>query len=195
MEKSYEEVAEVFGSSVFNDAVMSQRLPKDVYKSLKETMAGMQPLDPTIANVVAMGEADIYYGECVMVDAQGEVIGSRRLVPPKELTWESLRMGMLVSHQSIFVKRVLAPQYNLTYKFAADFDWVLKSLKGASTVVNTNMVISRFLDGGLTKQNIIPGLKERYHIMKTHFGGFSTFFRHFVIGTKFLWFVLLNKRF
>ena len=58
MDKSYEEVAEVFGSSVFNDAVMSQRLPKDVYKSLKKTMAGLQPLDPTIANVIANAMKD-----------------------------------------------------------------------------------------------------------------------------------------
>ena len=51
MNKSHEEIAEFFGSSVFNDAVMSQRLPKDVYKSLKETMVGLQPLDPDIADI------------------------------------------------------------------------------------------------------------------------------------------------
>ena len=58
MDKSYDEVTEVFGSSVFNDAVMSQRLPKEVYKSLKKTMAGLQPLDPAIANVVANAMKD-----------------------------------------------------------------------------------------------------------------------------------------
>ena len=31
-------VPELFGSMVFNDAVMKERLPKDVYKKLKKTM-------------------------------------------------------------------------------------------------------------------------------------------------------------
>ena len=58
MDKSYEEVQELFGSSVFNEATMSQRLPKDVFKSLKKTMAGLQPLDPKIAGVVANAMKD-----------------------------------------------------------------------------------------------------------------------------------------
>ena len=29
---------EIFGSNVFNDAVMQQRLPKDTYKALKKTI-------------------------------------------------------------------------------------------------------------------------------------------------------------
>ena len=31
-------VPELFGSMVFNDTVMKERLPKDVYKKLKKTM-------------------------------------------------------------------------------------------------------------------------------------------------------------
>ena len=31
-------VPELFGSMVFNDAVMKERLPKDTYKALKKTM-------------------------------------------------------------------------------------------------------------------------------------------------------------
>ena len=58
MNKSHEEIAEFFGSSVFNDSVMSQRLPKDVYKSLKKTMAGLKTLDPDIADTVANAMKD-----------------------------------------------------------------------------------------------------------------------------------------
>ena len=31
-------VPEIFGSNVFNDNVMRERLPKDVYKDLKKTI-------------------------------------------------------------------------------------------------------------------------------------------------------------
>ena len=43
---------ELFGSKVFNDNVMKARLPEDVYRSLKSTIAG-ERLDPAIADVVA----------------------------------------------------------------------------------------------------------------------------------------------
>ena len=34
----YVNVVEIFGENVFNDAVMQARLPKKVYKELKQTM-------------------------------------------------------------------------------------------------------------------------------------------------------------
>ncbi len=44
---------EIFGSLVFNDAVMQERLPKAVYRSLHETIANGKDIDPTVADVVA----------------------------------------------------------------------------------------------------------------------------------------------
>ena len=46
-------ISEIYGSMVFNDAVMRQRLPKDVYMSLTNTIAIGKPIDVSIANVVA----------------------------------------------------------------------------------------------------------------------------------------------
>lgn len=43
----------VYGSDVFNDAVMRARLPKNVYKSLKKTIDEGVALDPSVADVVA----------------------------------------------------------------------------------------------------------------------------------------------
>ncbi len=46
-------VPEIFGSLVFNDAAMRERLPKGTYKALKKTIEEGKPLDLNIANVVA----------------------------------------------------------------------------------------------------------------------------------------------
>ena len=46
-------VPEMFGSLVFNDALMRERLPKETYKALRKTMQDGKSLDPTVANVVA----------------------------------------------------------------------------------------------------------------------------------------------
>jgi glutamine synthetase len=49
---------EVFGCNVFSDKVMRDRLPKDVYKSLKKTIELGQKLDPSIADTVANAMKD-----------------------------------------------------------------------------------------------------------------------------------------
>ena len=53
-----EKVPELFGSMVFNDSVMRERLPKDTYKALRRTMALGKHLDPAIAGVVANAMKD-----------------------------------------------------------------------------------------------------------------------------------------
>ena len=58
MIKPSESVTELFGSNVFNDIVMRSRLPKDVYKSLKKTIEGNEPLDSASANVIANAMKD-----------------------------------------------------------------------------------------------------------------------------------------
>ncbi len=51
-------VPEIFGSMVFNDAIMREKLPKDIYKSLRKTIETGKDLDITVANVVAIAMKD-----------------------------------------------------------------------------------------------------------------------------------------
>lgn len=48
----------IFGSNVFNDAVMKERLPKATYKALKKTIEEGLPLDSAVADVVATAMKD-----------------------------------------------------------------------------------------------------------------------------------------
>ena len=52
------QIPEMFGSKVFNDNTMKQRLPKDTYKALKQTISQGKSLDPTVAGVVANAMKD-----------------------------------------------------------------------------------------------------------------------------------------
>jgi glutamine synthetase len=58
MDNCNESVADIFGSNVFNDTIMRQRLPKEVYRSLKKTILGYQQLDPAAADVIANAMKD-----------------------------------------------------------------------------------------------------------------------------------------
>lgn len=51
-------VPELFGSMVFNDQTMQERLPKSTYKALKKTIQDGAPLDLSVANVVASAMKD-----------------------------------------------------------------------------------------------------------------------------------------
>jgi len=46
-------IPEIFGSMVFNDSVMKARLPKETYRSLKQTIKEGKTLDLSVATVVA----------------------------------------------------------------------------------------------------------------------------------------------
>lgn len=49
---------EVFGSHVFSDKVMKERLPKEIYRAIRKTIEGGAPLTLEVANVVANAMKD-----------------------------------------------------------------------------------------------------------------------------------------
>lgn len=138
---------------------------------------------------------DVIYGETVIIDENEQEIGPRRLKTPETLNWKSLIDGLVVCHQSFIVKRSIAPKYNLKYKIAADYDWVLKCLKNSKNVYNSKLILSRYLDNGFSKNNIPKALSERFVIMIKKFGFLKTTLNHILIGWRFFRFLIRNKRF
>ena len=51
-------VSEIFGSMVFNDSVMRERLPKETYKALQKTIKDGKHLELSLANIVATAMKD-----------------------------------------------------------------------------------------------------------------------------------------
>lgn len=114
--------------------------------------------------------ADVYYGDTLITDEQGLPLRHRRLRPPQNLTWQDLRYGMLVCHQSIIIKKEYSQKYNTDYKIAADIDWAIRSIKLAKVIVNTGITISKFMEGGMSSIHHRKGLEERFQILTKHFG-------------------------
>ena len=53
-----EKLTELFGTDVFNEATMVERLPKKTYAALKKTLENGEDLDPSVAEVVANAMKD-----------------------------------------------------------------------------------------------------------------------------------------
>ena len=56
--ESAEKIPETFASQVFSEEVMREKLPKEVYRSLINTIDTGQEIDPSIADAVAMAMKD-----------------------------------------------------------------------------------------------------------------------------------------
>ncbi len=126
--------------------------------------------------------SDIYYGETLVTSTDGEVLGLRRKKLPQRLSWLSLRKGMVVCHQSILVRRKLAPKYDLSYRYSADVKWVIESLKRAKSIRNTKQILSVFEDGGISTKYRKESLKERFRIMVEYYGYVTTLFYHAIFA-------------
>ncbi|PJJ83777.1 glycosyltransferase family 2 protein [Mucilaginibacter auburnensis] len=149
----------------------------------------------TVKQVFASGEdADIYYGETEMMDAQGNNLGRRRHAAPEAFTWKGFKYGMSVSHQAIYIKRALVEPYDSKYQLSADIDWILKAAKKAKKIVNVRRYVAKYLVGGMSKKKHRQSLLERFDIMKKHYGLLPTVFNHAVIAFNLGWYWLLNRR-
>jgi glycosyltransferase involved in cell wall biosynthesis len=148
----------------------------------------------TLATIFALStNADVYYGNTIVVNKSGQELGDRRLIPPVQLTWKSLKYGMCVSHQSFIAKRTLCDFYNLDYSISADIDWVIHILKKSAKIINTKMYISKFLEGGTSNARKKLALKERFVIMSKHYGLLQTLFNHAYIVLRYPFHRLTRK--
>lgn len=127
----------------------------------------------------AEGSPGVIYGQTQVVNAQRQVVGMRHLTAPAHLTAESFKHGMLVCHQAFAARRDIAPAYNLSYRFSADYDWCIRVLQQSerNAYVGPEPIVS-FLTDGLTDKHHKASLKERYRIMCHYYGTVPTALRH-----------------
>lgn len=126
----------------------------------------------------------VLYGDTDIVNMEGHFLRHRRLTPPKRLSWRSFMWGMLVCHQSFYARADIAKGilYNLDYRFSADVDWCIRIMRESARrhlpLRNVNAVITNYLDGGMSVQNHKASLKERFQVMRSHYGLLTTLFVH-----------------
>lgn len=131
----------------------------------------------------------VLYGDTDLVDNEGRFLAHRRLQPPANLTWRSFRHGMLVCHQAFYARLDIARQtpYDTRYRYSADVDWCIRVMKKAAqqglALVRVPMVVALYQQEGQTTIHHRDSLKERFAVMRGHYGLASTVLMH-------AWFVL-----
>ena len=131
----------------------------------------------------------VLYGLTDIVDEEGRFLRHRRLQPPARLNWRSFRHGMLVCHQAFYARTDLAKnlQYDTQYRLSADVDWCIRVMREADRMglplCNINMVVANYLEGGMSIKNHRESLRERFTVMRRHYGLLTTCAMH-------VWFVV-----
>ncbi len=150
------------------DAFPDARTLSDVASSIKED----QPLP------------GVLFGDTDIVGSDGRFLRHRRLRPGKELSWKDFRRGMLVCHQAFYALSAIAKRtpYDLRYRYSADVDWCIRVMKAAQeegrSLVNVNRVVADYLAEGITTAHHKASLRERFLVMRRHYGLLSTVLCH-----------------
>lgn len=102
---------------------------------------------------------DILYGHTLVAYEGFSRIAQAK---PPETFWQ----GLPFVHQSVIIKRELLIQYpfNLTYKYCADYEQILKLYLAKVDFKKYNGVISRITAGGLSDKQRIRATKEVFSI-------------------------------
>lgn len=130
---------------------------------------------------IATPDTDVLYGDTLLVDEQRHPAGPMSELStrplPERLTWRHYLGGMLVVHQAFVARRTLAPEY-IPDNISADYDWCLRILKKSRQNVPAHRILCDYLMGGISKQRHRQSLKDRFRVMRTHFGLPATLLAH-----------------
>ncbi len=154
--------------------------------------------DDTVERMVSFCESDtdILYGEVMMVNPNGQELGTRSQVTtqqlPQNLNWKSLKKGMVVSHQG-FLPRLSIVQPYIANNLAADIDWVINALKKSRKNTFIPLILADFEIGGTSRQHHKQSLKNRYTILRKHYGFVPNLWNHFLILLRAFGYKIIGK--
>lgn len=138
-----------------------------------------------VAETAADGQKPaVLYGDTDIVDGEGRFLRHRKLHPTGKLTWRSFRHGMLVCHQSFYARLDIAREtpYDTHFRYSADVDWCIRIMKKAAEkqqlLVRIPAVTTRYMEEGQTTLHHKDSLRERFEVMRRHYGLLSTVAMH-----------------
>lgn len=139
-----------------------------------------------LAAVVGDGEERpaVLFGNTDIIDDKGNFLYHRRLSPPERLTWRSFRYGMVVCHQAFYARTDIARSlpYDTTFRYSADVDWCIRVMKEGERqhllLRNIHAVVANYMEEGQTTIHHKDSLKERFEVMRRHYGILTTVLLH-----------------
>jgi glycosyltransferase involved in cell wall biosynthesis len=141
-------------------------------------------------------QTDVLYGDTYFVNNEGKIEGLRSEITPhrlpKNLTWQDMKLGMLVCHQAFIARKSIAPLF-MENNLSADIDWEIECLKRAREVTYLDFVVAKYLIGGISNKQLKRSLLDRYEVLKKHFGLLGAITAHVQILFRGVKLIVKNK--
>lgn len=128
----------------------------------------------------------VVYGQTDLVWPDRRRLASRHLQAPEVLTYDSFKEGMVVCHQAFFALRRITDNFDLKYRYSADYEWCIRVLQHSRLNCYIDGVLVDYLMEGMTTRNRRASLVERFRIMCYYYGTLPTVWRHFRFLPRFL---------
>ena len=116
---------------------------------------------------------------------EGIKVSEHHKLTPSDLQRKHFLNGLVVSHQAILVRRLIAGNYNTDYRISADYDWCVRAVTASRRNAYLDEYLCKFLTAGVSQKQRKRSWAERFHIMRTHFGLLRTLWAHFLIVLKY----------
>lgn len=157
-----------------------------VFLNAGDTFHSVNTLQQVADAAFANDFPGVIYGQTDIVGPDRRRLVGRHLVAPEVLTYNSFREGMVVCHQAFFAMRRLTSNFDLRFRYSADYEWCLRVLQHSRHNCYIDAVLADYLMEGQTTANRRKSLTERFRIMCYYFGFFPTLINHLKFIPRFL---------
>lgn len=147
-----------------------------------DEFCGPETLLSIFANSPVQG-VDFIYGDSINTSP-----AFRKYIKARGLSWKSLHRGLGACHQSMFVRKAIAPFYDIRYRYKAEYNWVLDIFQriqpGRIRYIPAPVVY--YALGGYSESGLVKNLKEFIRITRRRFGWIQIFLNIPVYATIWL---------
>lgn len=151
-----------------------------------DTFHNKDVVSDVVTEMTENGDAALLYGNVVYFDRQSNIEDLRvfKHINKKNLIHENL------CHQGVFAKRYLfdfseAGMFDLRYRIAADYDWLLKVfLNKKYQVLYFNRIIAKFNYGGIHVEHVVLSREERLEIQLKYNSKFCFYIKNYIYRFK-----------
>lgn len=168
----YREHIDVFISE--NDKGIYDAMNKGIFYSTGDVIGFINSDDwyednalEQVGNRFLKEKCDIVYGNSYHYD----IDGNQRYVDVSNRRLEEVRIGMIITHPTIFAKRrhfKTNDNFDIRYKLAADYNWFLGELKKNPIVSYVDLPLVHFSDTGISSTRACEGFVEARTIALDH---------------------------
>lgn len=122
-----------------------------------------------VASISNFDNFKIISGDFILVDDQ---FGSQRIIKTKRISFKNLKKDFYACHQSIYIEKDIASNYDLSFQIKADYKWVLEALNkvknGQVHKLNTPLVY--YSKEGFSNSLFCKNLSELIRLQYETFG-------------------------